>query len=64
MENCQQYDAIHNFSVWLNSDYNPADINRFRSHAEKILSGKSYKRRLPSFKILENLYEKESHFIS
>ena len=31
MENCLQYDAIHDFLVWLRTGSNPADINRFRS---------------------------------
>ena len=34
VENCFQYDTIHNFSVWLSS--NPTDINRFRSSSETV----------------------------
>ena len=30
-------DAIHDFSVWLRTGFNPAD-NRFRSHTGKELS--------------------------
>ena len=30
MENCLQYDARHNFIVWLRIGSNLADINRFR----------------------------------
>ena len=29
VENCLQYDAIHDFSVGLRIGSNPADINRF-----------------------------------
>ena len=32
VENWIQYDAIYNFSVWLKTDSNPADINRFQSY--------------------------------
>ena len=34
-ENCLYYNAIHNFSVWLGTGFNPADLNRFRSHTGK-----------------------------
>ena len=27
----EKYDTIHEFSVWIRTDSNPADINRFRS---------------------------------
>ena len=37
MENCLYYDAIHDFSVWLRTGSDPADINQFRSH-----NGKEY----------------------
>ena len=36
VENSMQFDAIHDFSVWLRAGSNQADINRFRSHTEKI----------------------------
>ncbi len=36
VENCLQFDAVHNFSVCLRTGYNPTDINRFRSHTWKI----------------------------
>ena len=32
------YDAINDFSVWLRTVSNPADINRFGSNAENIIS--------------------------
>ena len=35
MENCLQYDARQNFSVWQRTGSNPTDINQFRSHAGK-----------------------------
>ena len=37
-ENCLQYDMLHEFSVWLRTSCNPADINRFWSHTEKNIS--------------------------
>ena len=37
MENCLYYDAIHDITVWLRTDSNSADINRFQSHTRKIL---------------------------
>ena len=42
MENYLQYDAIHDFLVWLKTNSNPADINRFRSHTGKIFHGFEY----------------------
>ena len=30
-----QYNTIHDISVWLRTDSNPADVNRFRSHTGK-----------------------------
>ena len=43
LANCLQYDAIHDFSVWLITGSNSADINRFRSHRKlyKTLKKKS-----------------------
>ena len=42
MSNCKKiisyeydYDAIHDFSLWMRTGSNPADINRFRSNTEK-----------------------------
>ena len=36
VENCLQYDARHDFSVyWFGTGTNPADINRFGSHTGK-----------------------------
>ena len=35
VENSMQYDTLHDFSVWLRTGYNPADINRFLSHIVK-----------------------------
>ena len=35
VENCLYYDGIHNFSVWLRTGSNPADISRFRIHTGK-----------------------------
>ena len=35
MENSLYYYAILNFSVWLRTGSNPANINRFRSHTGK-----------------------------
>ena len=35
LENCIKYDTINDFSVWLRTGFNPADINRFQSHTEK-----------------------------
>ena len=37
VENCLKYDAIHDFSVRLRTDSNPADINRFQSHTRIFL---------------------------
>ena len=37
VKNCLQFDAIHNFSVWLRTCSNPADINRIRSHTGNII---------------------------
>ena len=36
MEYCLGNDAIDDFSVWLITGYNPADINRFQSRTENI----------------------------
>ena len=36
VENGLQYNAIHNFSVWLRTGFNPADINR--SYTGKIFA--------------------------
>ena len=51
MENCLQYDAVYDFSVWLRTGSNPVDI--IRSHAEEEI------------KILKTLkffcYEKKNH---
>ena len=30
VENCLKYDAINDFSVWLRTGFNPADINQNR----------------------------------
>ena len=38
VENCLYYDAIHDFSVWLRTGSNPADISWFRSDTGKDLS--------------------------
>ena len=38
VENLMQYDAIYDFSVRLRTGYDPADINRFRSHTGKIFT--------------------------
>ena len=35
VENCLSYNVIHDFSVWLGTGSNPADVNRFRSHTVK-----------------------------
>ena len=35
VKNLLQYDAIHGFSVWLRTDSDPADINRFESQTVK-----------------------------
>ena len=32
VEICMYYDAVHDFSVWMRTGSNPADIDRFRSH--------------------------------
>ena len=32
MENCLLYDVIYDFSVWLRTGSNPADVDRFQSH--------------------------------
>ena len=37
VENCLQYNAIHDFSVWLRTGSNPLAINRFESLLEKSL---------------------------
>ncbi len=37
VDNCLQYDAIHDFLVLLRTGSNPADINRFRSHTGNII---------------------------
>ena len=36
MEYCLQYDFIQDFSLWLRTGSNPADINRFRTKLQKI----------------------------
>ena len=36
VENCLKYDAIHDFSVWLRTGSNSADINGFRSHTVNV----------------------------
>ncbi len=36
-ENCLKFDALHDFSVWLTIDFNPADSNRFQSHTGKYI---------------------------
>ena len=36
LENCLWYDAIYDFSVWLRTDSNPADINRYGSHTGEL----------------------------
>ncbi len=38
IENCLQYNALHDFSVWLRTDSNLADINRFRSNTGNLLT--------------------------
>ena len=37
VENCLYYDAIHDFPVWLRTDSNPPDINRFQAILEIAL---------------------------
>ncbi len=37
VKNCLQFDAIHDFSVWLRTSFSQVDFNRFESHTEKIL---------------------------
>ena len=37
VKNCLWYDAIHNFSIWLRTASNPADINQFQSHTGNTL---------------------------
>ena len=37
LENCLLNNAIHDLSEWFRTDSNPADINWFRSHTEKLL---------------------------
>ena len=32
VENCLQYDAIHDFTVWPRTGSSSADINQIRSH--------------------------------
>ena len=38
LENCLHYGAKHDFSVWLRTGSNPADINWFQSHTGKYFS--------------------------
>ncbi len=38
--NCLKYDAIHDFSEWLTTGSNPADINQFRSHTTNVIQSK------------------------
>ena len=35
VRNCLSYNAVHDFSVWLKTRFNPADIDRFQSLTEK-----------------------------
>ena len=37
VENCLWYDAIHDFSVWLRTGFNPPDVNLFQSLFEITL---------------------------
>ena len=36
VKNCLLYDAIYDFSAWLRTFSNPADINPFRNHTKNI----------------------------
>ena len=59
MENCLNYDAIHDFSLWLRTSSNAVDINRIRSQMEIKF--------IPSYQIfyawkLVELRETEKHF--
>ena len=36
VENCLEFDAIHDISVWLRTDSNPADSNRFKEKSCKV----------------------------
>ena len=38
IENYWQFNAIHDLSVWLRTDSNPPDSNRFQSHTGKYIS--------------------------
>ena len=38
LENCLLYDDTHDFSVWIRTGSNPADINKFRSHTAIYIS--------------------------
>ena len=47
VENCLQYDAIHDFfSEWLRTSSNPADINRFRAILENAIKFNFYNAKL------------------
>ena len=46
VENCLYYDTIYDFSVWLTTGSNPADINRYRSHTDKKNAYLTYDERL------------------
>ena len=35
VENCLKYNAMQDLSVWLRSDFNLPDIERFRNHTGK-----------------------------
>ena len=36
-ENCLQYDVMHDFTVWLRTGSNPADIDWFETHIGKTM---------------------------
>ena len=42
VENCLQFDAIHDILVWLRTGSKPPDINRFRSYTAKWLLENEY----------------------
>ena len=48
--------STHDFLVWIRTGFNPADVNRFRSHARKVIT-EGFFERYNSYKntFLQNL---------
>ena len=61
LKNCLQFNAIHDFLVWLKTGSNPTDINWYQSHNNNLLV--QYTVYLLFFLLLFPLFFPTFHFI-